>query len=117
MISQMYRVPGINFTSANFKVTPDELHRQSVAVSAKVNSIRTKFNEMETKVNSSSSYWNGEAADQFRAVYAGYRDEVLEIISRLAEHIVDLEQMAGVYEQAESDANALIESLPSDVIV
>ena len=117
MRSPLSTTPGINFTSANFKVTPEELHRQSTAVSSKVNGIRTRFNEMELKINSSASYWNGDAAEAFRDVYAGYKDEILEIVARLSEHIVDLERMAGVYENAEASANELVESLPSDVIV
>ncbi|MBE6707692.1 MAG: WXG100 family type VII secretion target [Ruminococcaceae bacterium] len=107
----------ITFTSAEFKVTPDELRAQSVAVSNKVQSIRTRFNEMERTVSSSNTFWNGEAADNFRSVYAGFKDEIAEILSRLSEHITDLEKMAGVYETAENAVNETIESLPSDVII
>ena len=107
----------IAFTTATFKVTPDELRAQSTVVSDKVQTIRTKFGEMERTVSSSNTYWNGEAADNFRSVYAGYKDEIEEILSRLSEHIVDLEKMAGVYTEAENAVNETIGSLPSDVII
>ena len=103
--------------SGYLKVTPAELKRQSSAVSTAVKNIQSRFTNIEEGVRRSSSYWNGDAADAFRSVYEGYKDEIAEIISRLSEHIVDLERMAGVYEEAESAAEEIIESLPSDVIV
>ncbi|MBQ4066290.1 MAG: WXG100 family type VII secretion target [Clostridia bacterium] len=103
--------------SGEIKVTPDELRRQSDTVSAGVNIIRDKFEDAKRLTNTSAAYWNGDAADKFRAVYAGYEDEIQEIIARISEHITDLRSMAGIYEAAEGEAEEAAESLPSDVIV
>lgn len=103
--------------TAEFKVTPDELRRQSTAVSSTVSSVRNKFSGLERTISSTTSFWKGDASDAFRSVYADFKDEIEEIINRLSEHVVDLEKMAGVYDQAEAKANEIIESLPSDVLI
>ena len=109
----------LNFSasSAQLKVTPEELHRQSSEVSSNVNKIKRRFDLMERQVKATNSYWDGDAADGFRSVYLEFKDELDDILARLSEHIVDLEKMAGVYEKAESSVIELIETLPSDVIV
>lgn len=104
-------------SSAQLKVTPEELHRQSTSVSSNVNKIKRRFDGMERQVKATNSYWEGDAADGFRTVYLGFKDELDEIVARLSEHIVDLEKMAGVYEKAEAKVIEIIETLPSDVIV
>lgn len=91
----------LTLLGAQLKVTPDELRRQSGVVSKNVSSIKKDFNEIEFKVKSTASYWQGDAADSFRATYSSYLDEIAEIISRLTEHITDLNEMAGVYEEAD----------------
>lgn len=103
--------------SGEIKVTPDELRRQSDAVSASVNIIRDKFEDAKRLTNTTAAFWNGDAADKFREVYAGYEDEIQEIIARLSEHITDLRSMAGIYDTAEDEAGDIIESLPADVIL
>lgn len=107
----------LTLLGAQLKVTPEELHRQSGVVSKNVSSIKEDFREIEFKVRSTASYWKGEAADSFRAMYSSYLDEIAEIIARLIEHIIDLNEMAGVYEEAESDVQEIIEALPTDVII
>lgn len=110
-------IAGISFVSADFKVTPEELRRQSTAVSSTVTNVRNKFSNLERTIRNTTSFWKGDASDAFRSVYGDFKDEIEEIINRLSEHITDLERMAGVYDQAEVKANELLESLPSDVII
>ncbi len=108
---------GNGLSGAQLKVTPEELYRQSTSVSNGVRTIRNSFDRMSGKVSATSSYWTGEAADGFRSTYSGYTDEINEIIARLTEHISELNTMAGVYEEAEDEAQELIASLPDDVII
>ncbi|MBQ3101176.1 MAG: WXG100 family type VII secretion target [Clostridia bacterium] len=105
------------FTSADFKVSTDELKRQSDLVNAGVLSIEKRFGDIERLIRTSNTYWNGEAADQFRSAASGFKDDFREILGRLSEHVGDLRRMAGIYEAAESKANEIIEDLPSDVIL
>ena len=107
----------LRINSAEFKVTPEELSKQAVNVESGVAAIRSKFASAEQSVKNTVNYWNGDAADVFRAECEEYRDEIEEILVRISEHITDLRIMAGIYKEAETAAEEIIETLPSDLIV
>ena len=103
--------------TGSFKVTPEQLERQSDSVSRSVSRIERSFDEIENIVKGTAGYWNGEAADLFRDTAADFKEEITTMLLRMTEHIDDLKRMAGIYEEAESKAEETIQSLPTDVIV
>lgn len=104
-------------SGVTFKVKTEVLHQKSSSISTKVKSVKNRFEEMERVINSTRTYWEGEAGNINRETYKEFQDEILEIIARLEEHVTDLESMAGVYEKSEQQVKAVIEELPKDVIV
>ncbi len=98
------------------KVSTQELKNASTAVKSGLDGLKKIFGELETTVNRTKSYWEGEAADQHRNKYTEQKDKIEEALARIAEQVTDLEQMAGIYEDAERSASQLSSSLPSDVI-
>ncbi len=106
-----------NNWTGTFKVTPDQLERQSESVSNSVAKIEHSFGEIEDIIKATASYWNGDAADLFRSTAEDFKDEVATMLLRMTEHVDDLKKMAGIYEKAEAEVQETIQSLPADVIV
>lgn len=104
-------------SSAQLKVTPEVLLSKSAEFSAKLNKMRQDFDSMDSRVADTCAYWMGDANDIFREKYQEYKPEIEEIIRRLEEHVRDLNAMAGVYSEAETEVKSIIEDLPADVIV
>lgn len=103
--------------TAQIKVTPDVLLAKSGQVKSKIDLMKKSMMELETCMQNTSSYWQGEAGDMYRSKYREFKDNTDEMTNRLLEHVRDLNTMAGVYEEAEKDIQTAIESLPSDIIV
>ena len=98
-------------------VETDALRIESDIVNGSVTRVSRTFEEFGNIVNHASSYWEGDGAEAHKNAYWQKADKIEEVSKRFHEHVVELQQMAGVYENAErlneSEANAL----PSDVIV
>jgi len=99
------------------KASPQALHSGAAQVQKTVESMRTRFSNIEEAVNRSSGYWQGDAADAHREAYQEMKGTVDEILARLIEHTGDLKAMAQTYLGAEKMAAAQAAELPSDVIL
>ena len=108
---------GGSLSGFTLKVEPADLYRQSKEVEKDIKKINDKFADADKLVKETSSYWNGDASDSFRAAYEDYKDEINEIIARLTEHVADLSMMADIYDSNEKDIREIAEGLPSDVII
>lgn len=93
-------------------VTPEELQNASSVLAGYVRNMEACFSEVKRTMNASSTYWVGEAGDAHRALYESKVSETEEFIARCEEHIRDLNEMAGVYTEAENTAINEIEQLP-----
>ena len=71
---------------------------------------------MNNLINATQRYWIGKAGDSLRKRYADMNTDVLDILSQLKEYPVDLQKMAGVYVQQDSQAIDLAQALPGDVL-
>lgn len=98
------------------KVNSEVLKAQSTEVNGAINNLRNYFESIKSTVNNSRSYWEGEAAEVHRRMYADIESEVETILRRWQEHVTDLQQMAGVYEQVENAASEAAGSLPDNLL-
>lgn len=99
------------------KVSPDILKSKAQEITAQANNISKSWQEMCNVISHSKSYWEGDASDYHRKAFDENKDDVDQILRRLREHPKDLMQMAGIYTQAESEAEQIASSLPDDIIV
>lgn len=99
------------------KAAPEVLEAGAAEVRHTVSGIRQRFSNIETTVNRSSGYWQGDAAEAHRAVYREMKGTVDEIFVRLEEHAKDLQEMARVYLGTEERAAETAQGLPSDAIL
>lgn len=102
--------------SISVKVSTQELRAAADNVQNNVSTMQRSFDEMNTIVKNTVSYWEGEGGDYFRTNYDSYKDDVLQVLNRLKEQITDLRQMAGIYEETEKAAASVGSGLPDDAI-
>ena len=100
-----------------FRVSTDILKSRADDARGKISNMQQNFESIADLITETSSYWMGDAGDLFRTVFNSQREEMTTIINRLNEFPDDLLQMAGIYEEGESEASAITEQLPNDVII
>ncbi|MCD7884785.1 MAG: WXG100 family type VII secretion target [Lachnospiraceae bacterium] len=99
------------------KVEPNTLVRMAEDIESQLTDVQTQFSEVESAINATRSYWEGDASDAHKSQYDSLKDEISETIARLKNHPTNLLKMAGLYTETESELEALAESLAADVIV
>lgn len=120
LISNSYQninIPNILNTKVSLKVTPEILTSKSTEVANKVRSMTQHFQDLKEITEKTKGYWQGEAGDKHRKLYADLVPDIEEILKRLGEHPVDLVTIAQKYTDVELKIQQDIAALPSDVIV
>lgn len=110
-------IPWLQPDSVTLKVTPEILTEKSTELANKVNSMKTRFEELKKLVEKTKGYWIGEAGDMHRTMYQDMEGDIEEILKRLGEHPVDLVTIAQQYADVELKIQQDIQELPGDVIV
>lgn len=99
------------------RVSTEELAAAADEVQGSLNDLKNRFSSIESSVNRSSGYWQGEAAEKHRRVYREMKETLDEIMARLGEHVTDLKSMAQIYSESESQIQESSQDLPADVIL
>ncbi len=98
------------------RVSTESMVQQAFAIQEIVSRIRQQLQNIEDRVMSSKSYWEGEASDSHINSYnTEIKNQCEEILSRLYEHPDDLLKMAGIYETTEKEDVENIVSLPQNI--
>lgn len=97
-------------------VKTDALRTMADEVSVELTAISGEFDSMISVINGTNAYWQGDAADAFRAKLNGKRDKMNSFLKRLNEYISDLGAISQVYETVEKQAQDLSAALETDVI-
>ncbi|MBQ2904655.1 MAG: WXG100 family type VII secretion target [Clostridia bacterium] len=99
------------------RVTPQELINAASEFSTNGGEIQNLTQQMTDLVNGLSSVWTGEAAEAYRAKFAGLSDDIQKLVGFVKEHAQDLQDMAGLYTEAEQANEDIIANLSTDVII
>ena len=99
------------------KVAPELLISTAGEFSNQGNTIRSLTGEMMQLVTGLSSAGQGEAATAYMTRFKGLEDDIQRMIGMVQEHSSDLEEMARIYQEADSASAEEANSLSSDVIV
>lgn len=103
--------------SGTIRVTTEELRSTGETIRSGTEAIGRELDEMQSIVQASGSYWEGEGGDICRSAFTDFQESIQEMISRLEEHVTDLYQMAGIYEDTEKQNQSAAEVLSGDVII
>jgi WXG100 family type VII secretion target len=98
------------------KVSPEVLKQKAGEVSDEITNLTAGWRELSRTVRSSRTYWQGDASNLHWHAFQENKNEVEAILKRLRDHPKNLQIMAGVYDQAEREADQLSSGLPGDVI-
>lgn len=98
-------------------VTTETLIRTADNIEKKISDIQKQFRSIETDINNTRSWWEGEASDVHKAQYDSLKDEMEESIRRLKDSPTNLLRMAGLYRETELHTKEAAMSLQEDVIV
>ncbi len=107
----------MNASDVSFRVTPEALLTASVSISNRAMQVQAAFDRAQRTVDGTASFWQGNASQAYRSAYGSHKQEIEEILARLREHVIDLNQIAGNYQLAEQWAVQQSETLPDQVIV
>lgn len=99
------------------KVAPDVMKSKAQEITGQIDNISKSWQELCNLISKSKGYWEGEASDYHRKTFDDNKTDAEELLKRLKEHPKELLTMAGIYEQAETEAQELASSLPEDIIV
>ena len=100
----------------SIRVSTETLYEKSNELKQIADELSNEFSEVNNLINATQRYWIGKAGDSLRSRYADMNTDVLDILSQLKEYPVDLQKMAGVYVQQDSQAIDLAQALPGDVL-
>lgn len=97
------------------KVTPEQLKTKATVVEKQIQDVEKAFDEIEKVIKASKKYWIGDASDKHVQSFEELTDDISTVIKRLKEHPVDLQKMAGVYEEVENSVQQMAAALPTDI--
>lgn len=100
----------------HIRVNPAELNQKAQSVSRSISNMERQFEQLETIINRTNSYWIGEAGNMHRQIYQNQKPKVEEMMKRLKEHPSDLALIAQNYMDTESSVTSIAADLPGDVI-
>ncbi len=83
------------------KVTPEKLIQAANEFGTTGKAISILTQEMTDIVNGLKSIWQGEAASSYGTKFLGLQDDIEKINRIIQEHVTDLNEMAGEYQNAE----------------
>lgn len=103
-------------SNIQIKVLPETLITISSDVTQKIGRVQNAFAEVDRVVQNTSSYWEGDGHNECVEAYQIRKENYESIFRSFKEHIVSLQEIAGVYQQAEAFAEDLSMDLEGDVI-
>lgn len=99
------------------KVTPETLVTVSTDVTQKISKVQSAFAELEGIIQTTSSYWEGAGHDKCVEAYQHRKENYQNILKSFQDHIANLHEIAGVYQESETFAEELSMELEGDVII
>ena len=98
------------------KVAPEKLISAAGDFSTKASSVSTLTSNMTTLATGLSSVWTGEAATSYTNKFRELDDDIQRMIRMIQEHSTDLQDMAKLYQDADSFGVEEASALSGDVI-
>ena len=98
-------------------VSTEILVAKAAEVEDKVDNMKKRLEEMGDIIEGTRNYWIGEAGDLHREKYTSRKDEISEMLQRLARHPVNLRTVAQqIYGNLVAENKEIVINLPGDAI-
>ena len=99
------------------KVTPEKLIQTSGEFSTTGNQMKNLTGEMMALVQGMKGIWQGEAASAYGNKFHSLQTDMDKLYRMVQEHVRDLQELAGLYQKAETGSVQQGSSLHSNVVV
>lgn len=99
------------------KVSPQLLTSTASEFSSQGSAISSQTSEMMNLVTGLTSVWEGDAASAYITKFRSLEDDIQKMVRMVQEHSTDLEEMARIYSDADTQNMEDANSLSADVIV
>lgn len=96
------------------KVTPEKLISAADEFSTCGQAVSSNTQQMTSLVTGLSSVWSGEAATAYKNKFNELQDDINRFNKMIQEHVTDLQEMARVYDKANTTAQEASSGLPTD---
>lgn len=97
-------------------VTPEKLIETSSEFSTCMGQVQTLTSSMMEQVRGMSSFWEGEAATAYLNKFNELEDDIQRVHTTIQEHVTDLNEMASIYQKAESKSQEISGALSGNVL-
>ena len=97
-------------------VTPEKLIETSSEFSTCMGQVQTLTSSMMEQVRGMSSFWEGEAATAYLNKFNELEDDIHRVHTMIQEHVTDLNEMASIYQKAESKSQEISGALSGNVL-
>lgn len=97
------------------KVSPEQMFQTSSEIIKKASNVETMLEGVYSKIEKTSSYWQGSVGDLERKKMSSEKQNVAEIVHNINLYADKLKNMASNYADAESNAKTAAEELPTDI--
>lgn len=101
----------------NIKVSPQLLTSTASEFSSQGAAISNLTSEMMNLITGLSAVWEGDAASAYITKFRGLEDDIQKMVRMVQEHSTDLEEMARIYTDADTQNMEEANGLSSDVII
>ncbi len=96
-------------------VTPEMMKSKAAEVTADIEAMRKNILQMEAEIRETGGYWKGDAGEMQRNEFDSHMDEFNQMNERLKTYPTRILQMAGIYEEAESEATQTAAATRADI--
>ena len=103
-------------SNGRIKTDPRELERAAQTVKTQIGRLTTIYQQTLSAVQHTGSYWIGEAGDVHRELFRSAAPDIQDMMKRMGDYTTELQQMAGVYTQAEQTATERSRGIPTQLI-
>ncbi len=102
--------------TGNLLVTPEKLIETSSEFSSCMSQVNGLTTSMMDLVHSMTGTWEGEAASAFQNKFNELQDDIQKMANMINEHVTDLNEMASIYQKAESKSQEISGALSGNVL-
>ncbi|MEY8327230.1 WXG100 family type VII secretion target [Lachnospiraceae bacterium 54-11] len=99
------------------KVTPEKLIQTSGEFATTGNQMKSLTSEMMSLVQGMKGIWQGEAASAYGNKFQSLQTDMDKLYRMVQEHVKDLQEMAALYQKAETGNAQQSGSLNSNMVV
>ena len=99
------------------KVRTEQINQWIEGIGRHISVMESSFRNLTRLAEGSQTYWSGSAGEAHRSTFLEYQEDMDEILARMREEFMDLQQILANYERAEQSAEVSVQELPLDVIL